>query len=234
MSYSKKLTIINSDCNERGVLRPTALLRLMQEATTEHHRILGAGREECQARGILWMITHWYVRIHRMPRAGENIELETWPGKTRYVFFLRYFRLTDEAGELLVEGCAQWVLVGAESRSFLFPHSCGISIPQETKGCELKMPGRIFPPMLDHVGSFTVPREFIDGNGHMNNARYLDIAENYVNQEAMEVLRELRIEYHSELLCGETAEIFMAENAGYIFLEGYHGKLAFRMELGFV
>ena len=78
--------------------------------------------------------------------------------------------------------------------------------------------------------SVTVPLSYIAMNGHMNNTRYFDLAEN-VFSPAKEGLSPIRIliEYSSELRLGESYDIAWGEKDGHCYLMGGREKPSFRL-----
>ena len=104
--YTKTLKLRNADVDQYRRLRPSVLFGMLQEAAIAHTEALGMGREKTLDRGLLWIVALQQVSIRRMPVYDETVTLYSWPGKTMHLFFPRYFRMTDAAGEVLLEGSA--------------------------------------------------------------------------------------------------------------------------------
>lgn len=206
--YRKKYKVSNKDVSMHRTMRPSMLLQLMQETASAHNEELGAGREKTFDRGILWMVTHHTVQITRMPVLGEELTLESWPGNSRHVMLPRYSRITDKRGNTLVSSSSVWVLADSTTRSIVSPTQSGISIPGVVTGNEAPIFWRIDEKSTDRSLLFTVPYSYTDINGHMNNARYFDLAEDCIpdSREGRQLL-EMRCEYHRELLPGQTIRV---------------------------
>lgn len=230
--FRKKHTVSAPDVSTGGVMRPSALLQLMQEAAFDHNEELGAGREKMLESGLLWMVTHHFVQITRMPVLGEELTLESWPGPMRYVMFPRYSRITDGSGNTLVNASSVWVLTDNAARRIVSPAQYGISLPGEVTGYEVPIPWRIEEKETDHSQLFTVPYSYVDMNGHMNNARYFDLAEDCVPAayEGRKLI-EMRCEYHRELLSGQTVRIDSGCSGGEFYLCGGDEKPYFRLSM---
>lgn len=230
--YRKYFTVSAADVSMCRAMRPSMLLQLMQEAAFTHNEELGVSREKMLESGLLWMVTHHFVQITRMPSPGEELTLESWPGPTRHVMFPRYSRISDGSGNTLVNASSVWVLADSVTRSIAFPAQYCVSLPGEVTGYEAPIPWRIEEKETDHRQLFTVPFSYADTNGHMNNARYFDLAETCI-PAAYESgkLIEMRCEYHRELLPGQTVRIDWGCGDGEFYLCGGDEKPYFRLSM---
>ncbi len=178
--YEREFRLRSSDVDMNRRLRLSVLFSMTQEAAIAHTEELGMGREKTLDRGLLWVVTQQSAEVSRMPEYDERVILRSWPGKTMHVFFPRYCALDTADGEPLVRTAAMWVLVDAQTRRLVFPGRRGIEIAGTQTGDEIPLPAA--PKPLECTGSrgFTVPYSLVDLNGHMNNTRYFDLAEDAV------------------------------------------------------
>ena len=229
--YSRQLRLRNRDVNLYRRLRTSTMFELMQEASIRHTEELGMGREMTLDRGLLWMVTLQRAEIARMPEYDEEITLESWPGETMHLLFPRYYRLLDAEGEALVSASALWALVDAETRRMIFPDRYGVRIDGVVTGHEIALPS---PPRRAEGGesmSFTVPFSYVDLNGHMNNTRYFDLAEDFLPPAAEgRALRGLTVEYANEARLGETLTVTRERDGGLFRLSGETDRKIFRMQ----
>ena len=227
------LKLRSSDVDMHRRLRTSELFKLLQEASIRHTEALGMGREKTLDKGILWVLLMQRAEVCRMPCYDEDVVLKSWPGDTMHLLFPRYYSMETAAGETLLKASAIWSLVDAETRKVVFPERYGIEIPGVTTGDEVALPSGIRALPCDKERDFTVPYSFVDLNGHMNNTRYFDLAEDCVGAAARGLaLREVRTEYQSEVRFGETVHLRWNGDAGEVFLAGEcGGKPAFRMVL---
>ena len=228
--YTEELLLRSKDVDMYRRLRSSELFRLLQEASIRHTEELGVTREKTLDRGLLWMVTLLRAEIRRMPEYDEHITLESWPGETMHLLFPRYYRLLDAAGEPLLSASAIWTLVDAKLRRVVFPDRYGIRVDGETTGHEIALPS---PPRLAEGGStaeFVVPFSYVDLNGHMNNTRYFDLAEDLLPDAARErALREILVEYSGEARLGERMQIRVEPDGSAFYLSGETEKRCFRM-----
>ena len=228
--YSETLRLRNRDVNVHRRLRTSVLFELLQEVSIRHTEELGMGREMTLDRGLLWMVTLQRAEIARMPEYDELVTLESWPGETMHLLFPRYYRLRGETGEALLSASALWALVDGGTRRMVFPDRCGVHVEGCVTGHEIALPS---PPRRAEGGSvtdFTVPFSYVDLNGHMNNTRYFDLAEDLIPAAAEgRSLRAVSAEYASEARLGETLRLTLERQADAYLLSGEAGKKIFRM-----
>ena len=230
--YETRLRLRNKDVNLHRRLRTSVLFELMQEASIRHTEELGMGRKMTLDRGLLWMVTLQRAEIVRMPEYDELITLESWPGETMHLLFPRYYRVLDEAGTPLLSASALWALVDQQTRRMVFPDRYGVTVEGVATGGEIALPS---PPRRAAGGdaaTFTVPFSYVDLNGHMNNTRYFDLAEDLIPAAAEgRSLREITVEYANEARLGEELRVTLETDGDTFRISGDAGKKIFRMAL---
>ncbi|MBQ7693033.1 MAG: hypothetical protein IJT29_05430 [Oscillospiraceae bacterium] len=230
--YATQLRLRNKDVNLHRRLRTSVLFELMQEASIRHTEELGMGREMTLDRGLLWMVTLQRAEIARMPEYDELITLESWPGDTMHLLFPRYYRVLDEGGNALVSASALWALVDQETRRMVFPDRHGVVIEGIETGKEIALPSPPRRAQGEAATGFSVPFSYVDLNGHMNNTRYFDLAEDLIPAAAEErILREIAIEYANEAKLGEEIRVTLEADGGTYYVSGETAKKVFRMFL---
>ena len=230
--YTERLTLRSKDVDMFRHLRTSEFFKLLQEASIRHTEQLGMGRDKTLDKGILWVLLMQRAEVTRMPEYDERIVLKSWPGKTMHLLFPRYYSLETEEGEPLVRASALWGLVDAKTRKAVFPERYGVEIEGVETGGEIDLPGPIRKMACDREKRFEVPYSFVDLNGHMNNTRYFDLAEDCVGAAAKgKLLKEIRTEYVNEARFGEELTLRWNGENGIVFLSGESSKPVFRMTL---
>ena len=230
--YTERLTLRSRDVDMFRRLRTSELFKLLQEASIRHTEQLGMGRDKTLDKGILWVLLMQRAEITRMPEYDEKIVLRSWPGKTMHLLFPRFYSLETEAGEGLVKASALWGLVDAKTRKAVFPERYGVEIAGMEHGEEIDLPGPIRKMACDREKRFEVPYSYVDLNGHMNNTRYFDLAEDCVGAAVKgKRLKEIRAEYVNEARIGEALILRWNGEDVEVFLSGESSKPVFRMTL---
>jgi len=219
--YEKTLRVRSSDVDLYRRMRPSVLFGLVQESAIAHTEALGMGRDKTLDRGILWIVTLQSAEIRRMPEYDDDLVLRSWPGETMHVLFPRFFALDTAAGEPLVRVSAIWTLLDAETRRVVFPETAGIRIDGVKTGDEIALPSPPRPIPFTYSSPFTVPFSYVDLNGHMNNTRYFDLADDLIPY-ARDGKRLTRIttEYSREIRLGETFLASWGEADGRVYFAG--------------
>ena len=230
--FERDYRIAYSDTDVKRRLRLSRLFTLLQEAAMDHATLLGAGRESTLDRGILWIVTLQQAIICRMPVYDEPVQIVTWPGKPRHLLLPRYYRVTDEQGNALIEASSLWALMDADTRKAVFPEQCGIAVPGMITGYESPLPRPPQSPATDETAIFTVPYSYVDQNGHMNNTRDFDLAEDSVGAAAAgKLLRGVSVEYQNEARLSQTLHLRWSGEDGSVYLCGETDRPVFRMRL---
>ena len=230
--YQEEIHLRARDVDLHRRLRTSELFRLLQEASIRHTEQLGMGRDKTLDKGILWVLTMQRCEIRRMPEYDEHILLKSWPGRTMHLLFPRYYSMETAAGEPLLKASAVWCLVDQDSRKFAFPEKYGVEIEGVSTGEEIAMPGTLRPMDCDGERLFAVPYSYVDLNGHMNNARYFDLAEDSIPAAAAgERLSLICTEYTNEARLGEQLHLRWGQQDGRYYLDGSTEKPCFRMLL---
>ena len=220
------------DVNLFRIMKPSALLEIFQELSVVHAASLGFGTQDVLSRGVVWVITMQRIEIKRMPQEQELIYLESWTGKTTHLMYPRFYRICDEKGELIIQASSLWTLMDIESRKMLSSEQFGHEIIDMTNGEEIALPGAPKKAVSDSVSRFAVPYSFLDQNGHMNNTRYLDLAEDLIPASLEgRKLKTIVTRYQNEVRHGDVIELQWQELGGIFRISGSGEKKYFTVNL---
>lgn len=226
-TWSQTLQVASYQTDINARLRPGAVLELMQEIAGVHAELLGVGRTHLLPRGLAWVLTRVEVRMDRYPASGETITVETFPMPNRRVFFPRYFIFRDADGQQI--GCAGslWAVLDIATRKMasateiaaLMPDNRDLTAPMGTPATVEEVSAA--PLLADHLPVYTD----LDMNGHVNNTRYLDWCCNALSVETMKThtLTRFAVNYHQEILPGQTVRTELRRNANDFSFSGFEG-----------
>lgn len=230
--YEQAYRIRSCNVDRERRLRLSTLFTMLQEASIAHTTLLGMGREKTLDQGLLWIVTLQEAHIARLPVYDEEIVLYSHPGDTMHLFFPRYYRITDREGHVLVDASALWALMDTQTRRMAFPEEHGIVINGVKTGEEIPLPR---PPRLGELTektAFTVLYSYADLNGHMNNTRYLDLAEDIMPPEVRSgKIRLVQTEFSAEARPGDSIALSWGAAEGVFSLSGEREKRLFRLKL---
>lgn len=201
--YQLKSKVRYSEANAKAELTYHALLNYLQDSSTFHSEELGESGAQLLEKNMAWILSFWQICIEEMPRLSQEICVKTWPYSTKGLLGLRNFCMENEKGEKIVKANSIWVLVDAKTgRPIRITDEVSSHYPDEPKlemdYCDRKI---AIPEEYVEKPSITVPRYFIDTNNHMNNAKYVMVAEEYLPENFS--AKEIRVEYKKAAMFGD-------------------------------
>ena len=98
--YRENFTLSNIHSDRFGRMKTSMILYFAQEVATAHCEILGCDWDEMAKKGLFWAVMRHNIQIHRLPKDGDTITVETWPMPTTKVCYPRSCAAFDDKGEL--------------------------------------------------------------------------------------------------------------------------------------
>ncbi|MCR4901647.1 MAG: acyl-[acyl-carrier-protein] thioesterase [Butyrivibrio sp.] len=188
--YSFKSKIRYSEIDNTGALTPLALMNYFQDCSTFQTQEGIVNMEVMHERNLAWVVSSWQIVINRLPRLGENVVIGTLPYELKGFIGMRNFFMDTEDGERLAMANSIWSLIDIEKGV-----PCRITediletYPLDEKLDMNYSPRKLpFPKKSGEEGELFVQGEkleiiknHLDTNHHVNNAQYISIALDVVN-----------------------------------------------------
>lgn len=209
-TFSKNYTITCYEADANQLMRPTAMLDLMQEAANVNASTLGFGYDEMINSNTAWVLSRIHVKFMNTPKWREEVNLKTWHKGVSKLFYLRDFILSDKAGNPMVLATTSWLIIDMNTRRLVRNSDLALSDTAmhaiETPADKVVLPVDIEPEL---VRKHPVTWSEIDTNGHVNNVKYAVWAIDAVKAEDIKErpLKELLINYDAEVMPGDTVKI---------------------------
>ena len=181
--YKHQFTVAENHVDRFGRVKPSALLYFVQEAAGKHCALLAVDHDTLSHKHLFWAVTRNRVQITRLPRLGEKVFIETWPMPTTRVAYPRSVVAYDENGSELFRSISLWVLMDDRTRAMILPGKSGIIVDGTLTGTELTVPRAIVARPMGGCKARSVGYSLLDRNGHMNNTRYMDWADDLLDSE---------------------------------------------------
>lgn len=192
------------------------LFHCMQEAAGEDADRRGGGMDALFAKGLAWVLLWQRLDIVRRPAVGEQLRIVTMPGKGRLGLYPRRFELWS-GDERIGAARSVWAIINAETRSMAALSDAPLS--GETERQSLRMDS-IPAPDGGESFRFAPAAEYIDRNGHMNNAAYLAALAEYLPENSG---FGLSILYHREIMPGDEVTVHWQDTDGARLFQGTVG-----------
>ena len=209
-----------ADFDRWSTLRPSAIMDLFQDIAGRHANELGCGLEALMKKNIVWILVKLRFRVLNEAHMYQQVKVRTWPLPPQRISYTREYLISDENGEPIVEGSSEWVLMDFSSRKIV---ALGDIYPLENF-CEKRNFEERFPRLrafdAESAYSFLPPYSDFDMNGHVNNTKYANFVLDAIAPEKALPLKELRMEYHREVLPGEKLNILTARQDSIILARG--------------
>ncbi len=211
LSIDHTIACYEADANK--IMRPTAMLDMMQEAANNNATSLGFGYDELIETNTAWVLSRIHLRFNRYPQWRDKVNLRTWHKGTAKLFYLRDFILSDSNGDTLAVATSSWLIIDLNTRRLVRnsdlasnPEKCtkedAIAEPAE----KVVLPVDVEPEL---IRKHPVTWSEIDPNGHVNNVKYVVWAMDAVKLEDIKEkpLKELLINYDAEVMPGDIVKI---------------------------
>ena len=236
--YTETMTVMNADADFRSLLKPSALLRYVEQISADHARAFGMDDQFFKDRGVAFLVGKQALRFSRVPQRAETLTLTSRAQVSKRGSVKRITTLTDAEGKEVAMVDCRWIVASlAEGRILREPGWTVENFWNDTVEDELPLQLHKCKDGLTSAGEWTVHYSQCDLNGHLNNAFYLDLV---CDALPLEVMRKgpvtfASINYHREIPMGETAEVLYAPSAdGWYVIGKHNGQTSFEcyLELG--
>lgn len=209
--YSFESKVRYSEVDSEGRITLNAILDYFQDCSSFQSEELGVGLKFLIERNLAWVLTSWQVEIKRYPVYGENITVSTWPYDFKGFLGYRNFLIKGREEEICAYANSVWALLDlpsgkptrilpkmAEAYEF-FPQ-----FPMETASRKIHLPEH-----MQARAPFPVHKYHIDTNRHVNNGKYVSMAQEYLTQGAR--VGKMRAEYRKAAVYGDMVHPFTVQ-----------------------
>lgn len=207
-----------SEVNSERQLTLPALLDYLQDCCTFQSEQLSVGVDYLAREQVAWVLSYWEIEILRSPKLGERISVKTWPYHFKGFYGYRNFLIESEDGEVLAKANSVWVFMDTSrmrptriSETITKIYEKELDEPLAGNWSERKI---ALPEGGEKKEPVQVARFHIDTNHHMNNEKYVQVAEEYL-PEGYEVNR-LRAEYKKAAVLGDILYPTVVEENGQV------------------
>lgn len=211
--FSTKHTIACYEADANNIMRPTAMLDMMQEAANANATSLGFGYDEMRTSNTAWVLSRIHLRFSNYPQWRDEVNLTTWHKGTAKLFYLRDFILSDKNGVTLAEATSSWLIIDMNTRRLVRNSDLASNPEKCTREDAIAEPAdKVVMPIdaeAELIRKHPVTWSEIDANGHVNNVKYVVWAMDAVKLEDIKEkpLKELLVNYDAEVMPGDIVKI---------------------------
>lgn len=211
--YTEPFQVYRHDGDCFGYVQPASVLRYAQQIAGEHAIVLGITDEVYARTHTAYVLAKQALHFERVPRVDEHLTLITIPEELKRAVNKRITRVLDESGSEVALVDSRWVLIDTDRRVILRKHPEEFSTAHWSLEVEQELPMKMHKAHLEdceHVGTHTATYSQCDMNGHMNNARYVDVICDALPTEELEssFARDIIIYFHKEVPRNGSFELY--------------------------
>ena len=210
--YSFSSTVRYSECDEHAQLGIVALINYLQDCSTFHTESLGLGISHMAKHHFAWLLAAWQIEIDALPRFCDPITVSTWCYDMKRTYALRNFQISAPDGTPYVRADSMWFTFDtADERPIRIPESEApylsdeprLDMPPTKRKLSVEGPYREALPLQ-------VSEQHLDTNRHVNNAQYVLMALQALEQDV--VLHRICVQYRQQAHLGDTIYPRIYEN----------------------
>ena len=213
MRYQESFEVYSSMIDMNGQIRPSDLIRFMQETADHQMRDEGPSYVEFFEMGQAFIITRMLVKIHKQLVEYDRVKGSTWSAGAKGATFYRNY-LLEKDGELAAEAYSEWTVVNHRTGKLCRTSEVDISNFSKDELREPILPKRFrYPKDLEwkEMETHCVRYSECDMNRHMNNAVYLNLLWDLIPEVWDKEVTSINIRYMHEAAEGADITIRMTE-----------------------
>lgn len=219
--YTHEYKVNLNDIGAGNLLTNHALLSYLEDIAAMHSEEVGFGVNNMNETGLTWVLLQWKLSILKRIPFGSLFTIRTWARYTKKFYSYRDFEVLDASGNIIAVATSKWTLVNISKNSLEKITDEMISLYNpENKNVfgELELEKLVLPTQLEPTYHFTIPRTYIDVNGHVHNLNYLTLAYEALPNEVYE-----KGEYsHVEILFKKEMKLNDMITCSYVFSNNTH------------
>lgn len=226
--YQFKSRVRYSEVNSEKTLTLAALTDYLQDTCTFQSEELGVGMDFLRERKEAWILSSWEIVIKDMPKVCQEISVGTFPCSFKGFYGHRNFCVTNERDEMIAMANSLWVYINYETKKparipEVVAHTYDevlqepIAFDWSDRKIKYEGEGVEGQPVAVH-------RFFIDTNEHMNNGKYIMVAEEYLPDDFK--VERVRAEYRNAAVLGDVLYpvVYTEEHRITVALNDAEGK----------
>ena len=176
--YFRQEELCFADCDRYQRARVSGLLNKAAAYAGYDYNARGLTHDMLFEMGEVFLLSRLAMRIHRIPMAGDVLDIATYENGVKGAHMQRVYEMKDQTGEVRVSVKSDWILVNPATRKIMRP-SAFTAKPIQTCGRVIDCPDpkKLLLPHegVEELGTRQVVWSDLDGNGHLYSANYGDI-----------------------------------------------------------
>lgn len=231
--WTEEFKVHASDTDYRSKGKLSFVFDIMQRAADSAVSSLGLDIEKMLEARMGWMVITLDLNVHRLPQPNEMLTVRTWSKGNKGALWQRDYRIVDGNGTEIAAARSIWALVDIDKRKILRPSALPIAVEPYLDDSVGSLPVKVTIPEdaeLAEAYRYQVKYSGLDNNGHLNNARYVDLCCDVLTLEEWgeAELAGMQITYAQEAKYGDEITIWRSpQTETGIYVRGQAGEKVF-------
>ncbi|MDR0222199.1 MAG: acyl-ACP thioesterase [Oscillospiraceae bacterium] len=228
VAFSTERVIGASHVTPDNRLRYSAIVDLMQDCEGFQLDSMTEFREYFKDNGIGIFLTSRQIDIRRLPLYGEKLAVATAVYECKTVYGFRNTNIRGADGEICVCSHAAGAFVDLETgRPRRIPAEIINAFDMRERFDMEYLPRKIAVPGggFKRLGELKITRYLLDAYNHVNNARYVDLALEFLPADLS--VKRIRLEYRAPAALNDLVSVFSRESGGKITVDLRGGETSF-------
>lgn len=219
----KDTTIVvkSYDVFPNGAIKPSALMRYMQQLAREDCDALGCTYDFMRNLNTVFVTTKLGIEFYRPIKVGEVLQMRTYNNEINGIIFDREFDIKI-GGEEVAHASTFWVLVKYDDRSLCRPSDFPYEFFSHHLDCKkVDIPRRLAEGDMQTISERVVRVSDLDENNHLNNCVYADITVDSLPlfNGLDQTIRTIKVIYRHEARLNDVLDISLSKAFGKFSLK---------------
>ena len=209
-----------SEISDNGYVDIAQVVNYLQDCSTFESFSVGDTIENQKAGRYAWMLAAWQVEVERFPKMYEDIVISSWHYGHKGILANRNFDICDADGNRIVSANSIWFYFDLDKKMPVRIQDEFVSMYGHHEKLEMNYkPRKILPMSVEgrKEEAFKIRRSDLDTNGHVNNAKYIAMALEYI-EEAQNIM-SMRVDYRKAAFYGDWIIPVIYEDNNKIMVE---------------
>lgn len=192
-----------SEVDAKGQATFHSILDYFQDCSSFQSEDLKVGVDFLMKKQVAWVLVYWQIEVKRYPSLGDQVRVSTWPYDFKGFYGYRNFQMTDEAGNCLAQAASLWVLLNLKTGrpTRILPEMVEAYVMEKPLPIDLGSRKMKLPEQMEEKESFEVQKFHLDTNQHVNNGKYILMAQEYLPETFR--IGKMRAEYKKSAVYGD-------------------------------
>lgn len=213
MRYTENYTVTSHDVDINNNIRPSLLLRYMQETANHHMRDRKPSYYDLFFDGKSFIVTRVTIEIFQQIHQYDQIQVQTWRCPEKGATFIRCYAILRD-GELMAHAYSEWAVTNQKTGKLCRASEVDISNYDTDEPLDLSIATRFrLPKDIEYVraGEKVVFYSDVDMNLHMNNTHYPDMLWNFIPDVTAKEVTSINLRFMREAPLGGNVEVYMGK-----------------------